>query len=98
MGLEGRRKSPLFRYPSGMTSPSNAVRDAWSRVAREYRRQILPGFLPAARTLCRAVAIGPGDVALDVACGPGTATFVAHDLGAARTIGIDFARQMVRVA
>jgi ubiquinone/menaquinone biosynthesis C-methylase UbiE len=81
-----------------MTSPSNAVQNAWSRVARDYRRHILPSFLPAARTLCRAVAIGPGDVVLDVACGPGTAAFVAHDLGAARTIGIDFAPGMVRLA
>jgi ubiquinone/menaquinone biosynthesis C-methylase UbiE len=81
-----------------MTSPTSTVRDAWSRVAREYREQILPGFLPAARTLCRAIAIGPADVVLDVACGPGTASFAAHDLGAARTIGVDFASEMVRLA
>jgi len=81
-----------------MTSPSKGLRDAWSRVAREYRRHILPDFLPAARALCHAVAIGPGDVVLDIACGPGTAAFVAHELGAERTIGIDFAREMVRVA
>jgi len=81
-----------------MTSPTSGVRGAWSRVARQYREHVLPGFLPAARTLCRAIAIGPADVVLDVACGPGTAALAAHELGAARTIGIDFASQMVRVA
>ena len=81
-----------------MASASNGVRDAWSRVARGYQQHILPGFLPAARSLCRAVEIGPGDIVLDIACGPGTAAFAAHDLGAARTIGIDFAPEMVGLA
>src|SRR5262245_5348236 len=80
-----------------MTTTGN-LREAWSRVAREYRQHILPDFLPAARTLCRTTEIGPADVVLDVACGPGTAAFAANQLGAARTIGVDFAREMIRLA
>jgi SAM-dependent methyltransferase len=81
-----------------MIGPLTGIPRAWSRVAREYRRHIVPGFLPAARTLCRAAGIGPGDVVLDVACGPGTATFIAHEFGASRVVGVDFAREMVALA
>lgn len=81
-----------------MSNPLTGVAEAWSRVARDYRRYIVPDFLPAARTLCRAIGIAPGDRVVDVACGPGTATFMAHELGAAQVVGVDFAREMVRVA
>jgi SAM-dependent methyltransferase len=81
-----------------MSGPLTGIPQVWSRVAREYRRHIVPGFLPAARTLCLAAGIGPGDVVLDVACGPGTATFIAHQLGAFRVVGVDFAREMVALA
>lgn len=81
-----------------MASPLTGIPDAWSRVAREYRRHIVPGFLPAARTLCKAAGIGARDLVLDIACGPGTATFIAHELGARRVVGVDFARTMVALA
>jgi ubiquinone/menaquinone biosynthesis C-methylase UbiE len=81
-----------------MASPLTGIPDAWSRVAREYRRHIMPDFLPAARTLCEAAGIGAGDLVLDIACGPGTATFVAHELGASRVVGVDFARAMIALA
>ncbi|HEU4648564.1 MAG TPA: methyltransferase domain-containing protein [Gemmatimonadales bacterium] len=72
--------------------------EAWNRVARDYRRHILPDFLPAARALCRTVGIHTGDQVLDVACGPGTAAIAAGELGAARVVGLDYAQAMVAVA
>ncbi len=72
--------------------------EAWNRVAREYQRHIVPGFLPAARALCRAVGIRPTDHVLDAACGPGTAAGAARELGAARVVGLDYAQGMVTVA
>jgi ubiquinone/menaquinone biosynthesis C-methylase UbiE len=71
---------------------------AWDRVAGNYRRHILPDFLPAARRLCREVNIGPRDRVLDVACGPGTAVTAALELGAAEVVGADYSAGMVRVA
>ncbi len=71
---------------------------AWSRVAEEYARYILPDFVPAARALCAYLEIGPADRVVDVACGPGTAALVAAELGARQVVGVDFAPDMLRVA
>jgi SAM-dependent methyltransferase len=71
---------------------------AWSTVAREYARSILPGFRPAARALCDFARIDAGDRVLDVACGPGTAAIEARALGAAEVTGVDYAAGMLAVA
>src|SRR5918994_33733 len=71
---------------------------AWSRVAREYHRQIAPDFAPAARRLCEGLGVGPADRVLDVACGPGTAAVAARGLGAREVVGIDYAADMLFVA
>lgn len=71
---------------------------AWSTVAREYARSILPGFRPAARALCQFARIDAGDRVLDVACGPGTAAIEARALGAAQVTGVDYAAGMLAVA
>jgi len=71
---------------------------AWSRVAREYHRRIAPDFVPAARRLCEALGVGPGDRVLDVACGPGTAAAAARAVGARAVVGVDYATNMVVVA
>lgn len=81
-----------------MASPLTGAPDGWSRVAKDYRRYIVPDFLPAARRLCHEARIGPGDAVLDIACGPGTATFIAGELGAVPVVGVDFARGMVSLA
>jgi ubiquinone/menaquinone biosynthesis C-methylase UbiE len=72
--------------------------EAWSRVARAYQRNILPGFTPAAEALCTALKVGRGDRVLDVACGPGTAALAALRMGAAQVTGVDFAAEMVALA
>ena len=71
---------------------------AWSTVAREYARSIVPGLQPAARALAEFAHIGPGSRVLDVACGPGTAAREARALGAAEITGVDYAPGMVAVA
>ena len=78
-----------------MTVPTQ---QAWSLVAREYARNIVPGFAPAARALCALADVCPGDHVVDIACGPGTLALVAKEMGAARVIGVDFAPDMVAVA
>ena len=71
---------------------------AWSTVAREYARSIVPGFRPAARALCEFARIDAGDHVLDVACGPGTAAIEARALGAGEVTGVDYAAGMLAVA
>ncbi|MGH7518455.1 MAG: class I SAM-dependent methyltransferase [Gemmatimonadales bacterium] len=71
---------------------------AWSRVAREYHRQIAPDFAPAARRLCQELGVSPPDRVLDIACGPGTAAVAARSLGAREVVGIDYAEEMLVVA
>ena len=81
-----------------MTIPPPPASAAWSHVARNYARQIAPGFRPAARALCDALRIGSGDRVIDVACGPGTVAFEAARLGAAQVTGVDFSAEMVSLA
>lgn len=81
-----------------MSQPAVGMPQAWSRVARDYRRHIAPDFLPAARAMCQAVGIAPGDRVLDIACGPGTAALAAREQGAARVVGVDYARGMIAAA
>ena len=71
--------------------------DAWSKVAREYQQNIVPGFQPAAEALCRFAGIKSGDRVLDIACGPGTASMAAAALGAEVT-GVDSAPGMIALA
>jgi SAM-dependent methyltransferase len=71
---------------------------AWSSVAREYARSIVPGFRPAARALGEFAGIAAGDRVLDVACGPGTAAIEARALGAGAITGVDYAAGMLGMA
>ena len=84
-----------------MTLPSSSpppAAVAWSQVSRNYLTHLAPGLRPAARALCDALRIGPGDRVLDVACGPGTLALEAARLGAAQVTGIDFSAEMVALA
>jgi SAM-dependent methyltransferase len=71
--------------------------DTWSKVAREYHRNVVPGFQPAAESLCRFAGIKSGDKVLDIGCGPGTASMAAAALGAEVT-GVDSAPGMIALA
>lgn len=81
-----------------MSHPGLGMPQAWSRVARDYRRHVAPDFLPAARAMCRALGITPRDRVLDIACGPGTAALAAGEMGAVRIVGVDYARGMIAAA
>ena len=84
-----------------MTDPVSApppAAAAWSKVAQNYLLHIVPGFRPAARTLCDALRVGLGDRVLDIACGPGTLAFEAARLGASEVTGVDFAPEMIALA
>ena len=78
--------------------PPPAASAAWSHVARNYLKHIVPGFRPASRALCDALRIGSGDRVLDVACGPGTFSLEAARLGAAQVTGVDFSAEMISLA
>ncbi len=75
-----------------------AASAAWSHVAANYLKHIVPGFRPAARALCDALRIGPGDRVLDIACGPGTVALEALRHGATEVLGVDFSTAMVALA
>jgi len=81
-----------------VTNSPPPASSAWSKVARNYTKHLVPGLRPAARALCDALRIGTGDPVLDVACGPGTVSFEAARLGAAQVTGIDFSAEMVALA
>jgi SAM-dependent methyltransferase len=81
--------------PLSSPPPASA---AWSKVSRNYLTHLVPGIRPAARALCDALRIGPGDRVLDVACGPGTLALEAARLGAAQVTGVDFSAEMVALA
>ncbi|MEO8199489.1 MAG: methyltransferase domain-containing protein [Gemmatimonadota bacterium] len=72
--------------------------DAWSSVARNYVRYILPGFEPAARALVALAGVEPGSEVLDIGCGPGTASLIARENGAVRVVGVDISMGMITVA
>jgi ubiquinone/menaquinone biosynthesis C-methylase UbiE len=82
--------------PAGTTAPAPSA--AWSKVAANYNKHIVPGFRPAARALCDALRVGAGDRVLDIACGPGTVALEALRLGASEVLGVDFSAEMVALA
>jgi len=78
-----------------------SVRRMFDRIAPRYDRmnRLLTGGLDQRwrRRALDAIAIGPGDTVLDLACGTGDLAELACARGA-RVIAVDFAREMLRGA
>jgi demethylmenaquinone methyltransferase / 2-methoxy-6-polyprenyl-1,4-benzoquinol methylase len=91
------------RLPSGMER-ARLVREMFDRIAGRY--ELLNTIMTAGlnrlwnREAVRATGLRPGDSALDLACGTGSLTRdLAKRVGPeGRVLGIDFSREMLRVA
>lgn len=71
--------------------------EGWQRVASKYEHAwsgLTRGFIPS---LLKAAGISGGQQVLDVACGPGYVSELAHAQGA-KVLGLDFSAEMVRIA
>jgi len=75
--------------PSPLSEPT-----AWSRVAYDYAESTAPFFANFAEPALEAAKVSAGHRVLDVACGPGTLTFLAAKRGAQVT-AVDFAPAMI---
>lgn len=73
------------------------IHKGWERAAGNYDAAWSALMGPFAARLVDALRVGPGTRLLDLACGPGYVAEAAHALGAIAT-GVDFSREMVRVA
>ena len=76
--------------PSPLATP-----EPWSLVAEAYAEDIVPHFEHYARDALRLAKLGPGDRVVDVACGPGTLSFLAAAAGA-EVDAVDFSSDMLR--
>lgn len=92
--------------PAGSELPTGAAKRAavqsmFDRIAPRYdaMNRLLTGGLDQRwrRVALAAIAVGPGDRVLDLACGTGDLAEQAAARGA-RVVGIDFAREMLRGA
>lgn len=71
-----------------------AMPDAWNLVTDGYVDEIVPQFVPFARDAVQLADVRPGSHVVDVACGPGTLSFLAAELGA-KVSALDFADNML---
>jgi len=79
----------MTQAPSPMSEPL-----VWNLVTDGYVSENVPHFTRYAADAVRMLGVGPGMRVGDVACGPGTLSFVATGLGA-RVRAIDFAEDMI---
>ncbi len=101
--LPRRPGSPAQNLPSG-EERARLVRDMFDRIAGRY--ELLNTVMTAGlhrlwnRSVVRATGLGPGDEALDLACGTGSLTRdLAKRVGpGGHILGIDFSREMLRAA
>jgi ubiquinone/menaquinone biosynthesis C-methylase UbiE len=68
--------------------------EAWNLVTDGYVDEVMPQFIPFARDALRLADVRPGHHVVDVACGPGTLSFLAAELGASVS-ALDFADNMI---
>ena len=79
-----------------MTQPASPLAEptAWNLVTDGYVSENVPHFTRYATDVVRIAGLGPGSKVGDVACGPGTLSFVAADAGA-QVLALDFAEDML---
>ena len=79
----------MTQAPSPMSEPL-----VWNLVSAGYVTENVPLFTEYANDVLRIAKVGPVSNIGDVACGPGTLSFVAASLGA-RVRALDFAEDMI---
>ncbi len=84
-----RMMRAMTQAPSPMSEPL-----MWNLVSGGYVSENVPLFTEYANDVIRLAKIGPGSLVGDVACGPGTLSFVAASLGA-HVRALDFAEDMI---
>ncbi|QIN78266.1 ubiquinone/menaquinone biosynthesis methyltransferase [Rubrobacter marinus] len=104
----GRRPAPRGNLPEGSLSTgeerARLVREMFDRIAGRY--ELLNTLMTAGlnrlwnRGAVRAAALGPGDRAIDLACGAGALTRdLAKKVGpTGYVLGMDFSREMLKSA
>jgi SAM-dependent methyltransferase len=68
--------------------------EGWDRASTEYERVIVKLTLPHAERAIDRLGLRPGERIIDVACGPGTASFVAAERDAS-VMATDYAPDMI---
>jgi ubiquinone/menaquinone biosynthesis C-methylase UbiE len=79
----------MSQPPSPLAGP-----DAWNLVTPGYVDIVVPQFVPFARDALDLARVEAGTRVVDVACGPGTLSFLAAERGA-RVDALDFAENMI---
>src|SRR5687768_17031738 len=79
-----------------MTQPASPLAEplAWNLVTEGYVSENVPHFTFYANDVVRMAALGPHSMVGDIACGPGTLSFVAAQTGA-HVLALDFAEEMI---
>ncbi len=80
----------MVATPSPLSEP-----EPWSLVAEAYAEEVAPYFEHYARDALSLAKLQPGERVVDVACGPGTLSFLAAALGA-EVDAVDFSSDMLR--
>jgi ubiquinone/menaquinone biosynthesis C-methylase UbiE len=76
------------------------ARRNWSAAAPHYDKMSADHFLPITKTFIEFCGLRPGQRVLDVACGPGTATWrAAEAVGiTGKVVGVDLSMAMLKIA
>lgn len=77
------------------TMPIDRTPEGWSAVAEAYEQHVVPFTKQYAQDALLAAKLRRGERVLDVACGPGTLSLAAADLGADVT-ATDFSPEMIQ--
>jgi ubiquinone/menaquinone biosynthesis C-methylase UbiE len=86
--------------PFDPSSFNVALKQSWSSVSEHYDRMSAELFPPITSAFLSFIQLRPGQLVLDVACGPGALTqAVARAVGpSGRVVGVDLAPGMIKIA